>query len=147
MKKQISVLVLFSLLLMSFFTSCSLVTEKPREDYLNAGDDNLSVTGKEFGPSTQFRHQFTLYRFDTANASHTLTLPNAAQIIGELTTPYVGELVVFGVAADGANPVIIEAGADVAVKPSAKTVPGNTTSTIYCVLENVTQGKESITIY
>ena len=109
MKKQISVPVLFSLLLMIFFTSCSLVTEKPREDYLNAGDKNLSVTGKEFDPSTQFRHQFTLYRFDTANAGHTLILPSAAQIVGELTTPYVGELVVFGVAADGANPVIIEA--------------------------------------
>lgn len=149
MKRSLFHFALFILIALGLFltASCNVVTEKPRDDYLNAGNENLSVAATEFDPSTQFRHQFTLYRFNTSSTGHTLTLPGAATIVANLTSPYIGELIVFGVTADGSNPVTLVGGANVTIKPSAQTVPGNTTLTMYCVLDNVTKGSEAVTIY
>jgi hypothetical protein len=51
------------------------------------------------------------------------------------------------VAADGANSVTLIAGTNVTIKTSASVVPGNTTTTMYCELDNITSGTEAVTLY
>jgi hypothetical protein len=120
--------------------SCTTNTSSTQSQFYNAGDANLSITGAQFD-------QYYLVRFDTSVAPHTLALPSAADIIGNLSTPYVGEVFTLAVAADGSNTITLIAGTNVTVKPSALTVTGNTTLTMYAEFDNITSGSEAITIY
>jgi hypothetical protein len=108
--------------------------------YYNAGNANLSVTGAQFD-------QYELFRFDTSTTALTMALPSAADIVNNLSSPYVGEVITFAVAADGSNNVTFIAGTNVTVTPSAQTVVGNTTLTMYCELDNITSGSDAVTIY
>jgi hypothetical protein len=86
-------------------------------------------------------------RFDTSTSALTLALPSAADIVANLQSPYVGEVIDVAVAADGANNVTLIAGTNVTIKTSASVVPGNTTATLYCELDNITSGSEAVTLY
>jgi len=68
-------------------------------------------------------------------------------IVANLSSPYVGEVINIAVAADGANTVTLIAGTNVTIKTSASNVAGNTTLTMYCELDNITSGMEEVTIY
>jgi hypothetical protein len=109
-------------------------------DFYDAGNSNLSVTGAQFD-------QYVLFRFDTTTSAHTLALPSAADIVANLSSPYVGEVIYLAVVADGNNAVTLIAGTNVTIKPSASTVAGNTTVTMYCELDNITSGSEAMIIY
>jgi hypothetical protein len=111
-----------------------------QSQYYNAGNANLSVTGAQFD-------QYELFRFDTSTAALTMALPSAADIVNNLSSPYVGEVITFAVAADGSNNVTFIAGTNVTIAPSAQTVKGNTTLTMYCELDNITSGSDAVTIY
>jgi hypothetical protein len=56
-------------------------------------------------------------------------------------------VIYLAVAADGNNAITLIAGTNVTIKPSAATVTGNTTITMYCELDNITSGSEAVTIY
>jgi hypothetical protein len=56
-------------------------------------------------------------------------------------------VIYLAVAADGNNAVTLIAGTNVTIKPSASTVAGNTTITMYCELDNITSGSEAVIIY
>ena len=88
-----------------------------------------------------------LFRFDTTTSAHTLALPSAADIVANLSSPYVGEVIYLAVTTDGNNAVTLIAGTNVTIKSSALTVAGNTTVTMYCELDNITSGSEAVTIY
>ena len=100
----------------------------------------MSVTGAQFD-------QYILFRFDTSNSALTMALPSAADIVNNLSSPYVGEVVSFAIAANGNNNVTFIAGTNVTIASSAQTVTGNTTLTMYCELDNITSGSEAVTIY
>ncbi len=108
--------------------------------YYDAGAANATVTGAQFV-------QLFLYHFDTDAAARTLTLPSAADIVAAIPSPVAGQVVALGINASGANPVTITGGAGVTVAPSAATVSGNSTLTVFAVLTNVTKGSEAVTIY
>ncbi len=108
--------------------------------FYNAGAADISVTGAQFD-------QYVLYRFDTTASAHTLALPSAADIVANLSSPTAGDVLSFAVTADGNYSVTLIGGTNVTIKPSASTVGGNTTLTIYCELDNVTAGSEAVTIY
>ena len=129
----ISILSLFSL------TSC-LTQGTHLSAFYDSGTNNLTMTGTEFG-------QYLLFRFDTSSSERTLTTPSAADIISRFSSPIVGDISIFAVVADGSNTVTIIGGPNVIVKPSASIVPGNTTRTIFCKLDNVSKGNESVTLY
>jgi len=129
------ILVSFSMLLLA---SCAASTSG--SDFYNAGAADLSVTGAQFD-------QYLLFRFDTTSQGHTLALPSAADIVTNLSGPYLGEVFSFAVSADGKYNVTLIPGANVTIKPSASTVPGNTTVTMYCELDNITSGSYAVTIY
>jgi hypothetical protein len=76
-----------------------------------------------------------------------MALPSAADIVANLQSPYVGEVINIAVIADGANSVTLIAGTNVTVKTAATTISGNTTVTMYCELDNVTSGSEAVTLY
>jgi len=120
-------------------TSCTSASTTASQ-YYNAGASNLSITGAQFD-------QYYLFRFDTSNAALTMALPSAADIVANLQSPFVGEVIDVAVAADGANTVTLIAGTNVTIKTSASVVPGNTTATMYCELDNITSGSEAVTIY
>jgi hypothetical protein len=120
-------------------TSC-MGSSTPAPQYYNAGNTNLSVTGAQFD-------QYWLFRFDTSNSSHSMALPSAADIVANLQSPYVGEVINIAVAADGTNSVNLIAGTNVTIKPSVSVVTGSTTVTMYCELDNITSGSEAVTIY
>ena len=120
-------------------TSCTNASTTPSQ-YYNAGDANLSITGTQFD-------QYWLFRFDTSNSAHTMALPSAADIVANLQSPYVGEVINIAVAADGASSVTLIAGTNVTIKTAAAVVSGNTTVTMYCELDNVTSGSEAVTLY
>ena len=101
---------------------------------------DLSITGAQLD-------QYYLVRFDTSTSALTLALPSAADIVANLSSPYVGEVINIAVAADGANTVTLIAGTNVTIKTSASNVAGNTTLTMYCELDNITSGMEEVTIY
>ena len=136
-------IILISLLALSLlgFAGCTSTTSSSSQSqYYNAGNANLSVTGAQFD-------QYELFRFDTSTAVLTMALPSAADIVNNLSSPYVGEVITFAVAADGSNNVTFIAGTNVTIAPSAQTVAGNTTLTMYCELDNITSGTEAVTIY
>jgi len=119
---------------------CTSLSSQTQKDFYNAGNADFSVTGAEFD-------QYTLFRFDTSTSAHTLALPSAADIVANLSSPYAGEVIYLAVAADGANAVTLIAGTNVTIKPSASTIAGNTTLTMYCELDTITSGSEAVTIY
>ena len=121
------------------FAGCTSSSSSSSQ-YYNAGNANLSVTGAQFD-------QYELFRFDTSTTALTMALPSAADIVNNLSSPYVGEVITFAVAADGSNNVTFIAGTNVTVAPSAQTVVGNTTLTMYCELDNITSGSDAVTIY
>jgi hypothetical protein len=112
----------------------------PAAQYYNAGDTNISITGAQFD-------QYWLLRFDTSNSAHSMALPSAADIVANLQSPYVGEVINIAVAADGANSVNLIPGTNVTIKTSASVIAGNTTVTMYCELDNITSGSEAVTLY
>jgi len=132
--------ILVVILTLSLLSLVACTSSPTKSDFLNAGNSNISVTGAQFD-------QYTLFRFDTSTSTNTLALPSAADIIANLSSPYVGEVIYFAVAADGNNSITLIAGTNVTVKPSASTVAGNTTITMYCELDNITSGSEAVTIY
>ncbi len=130
-----------SLLLIGALSLTSCVgSSTTASEYYNAGNANLSITGAQFD-------QYYLMRFDTSTSALTLALPSAADIVANLQSPYVGEVIDVAVAADGANNVTLIAGTNVTIKTSASVVPGNTTATLYCELDNITSGSEAVTLY
>ncbi len=131
---------LLALSLLGFAGCISSSSSSSQSQYYNAGNANLSVTGAQFD-------QYQLFRFDTSTAELTMALPSAADIVNNLSSPYVGEVITFAVAADGSNNVTFIAGTNVTVAPSAQTVTGNTTLTMYCELDNITSGSDAVTIY
>lgn len=124
----------------SLFFSVSCVGSSLPPAYYDAGGGDLTATG------TQFLNTI-LFRFDTSVSGHTLTTPSAADIISAMTSPTVGNVLLFAISADGSNTVTILGGSNVTVKPGAATVMGNTTLTIYCELDNVSSGSQRVTIY
>jgi len=122
-----------------FLVACtgSQITQR---DFYNAGNAEFSLTGAQFD-------QYILFRFDTSTSGHTMTLPSAADIISNLSSPYAGEVITFAVAADGSNGVTLIARTNVTIKTGALTVSGNTTITMYCEFDNITSGSEAVTIY
>ena len=130
-----------SLLLIGALSLTSCVgSSTTASEYYNAGNANLSITGAQFD-------QYYLMRFDTSTSALTMALPSAADIVANLQSPYVGEVIDVAVAADGANSVTLIAGTNVTIKTSASVVPGNTTTTMYCELDNITSGTEAVTLY
>ena len=130
--------VILTLSLLSLVACTS--SQSTKSDFYNAGNANLSITGAQFD-------QYTLFRFDTSTSVHTLALPSAADIVANLSSPYVGEVIYLAVTADGNNAITLIAGTNVTIKPSALTVAGNTTVTMYCELDTITSGSEAVTIY
>jgi hypothetical protein len=131
---------LLALSLFGFAGCTTSSSSSSQSEYYNAGNANLSVTGAQFD-------QYTLFRFDTSSSALTMALPSAADIVNNLSSPYVGEVISFAVVADGSNNVTFIAGTNVTVAPSAQTVAGNTALTMYCELDNITSGSEAVTIY
>jgi hypothetical protein len=130
-----------SLLLIGALSLTSCVgSSTTASEYYNAGNANLSITGAQFD-------QYYLMRFDTSTSALTLALPSAADIVANLQSAYVGEVIDVALAADGANGVTLIAGTNVTIKTSASVVPGNTTATMYCELDNITSGTETVTLY
>ncbi len=144
MKKQsmwkYTVIFVAVLILAGLSLASCMGSSAPAPQYYNAGDTNLSVTGTQFD-------QYWLFRFDTSNSSHSMALPSAADIVANLQSPYVGEVINIAVAADGANSVNLIAGTNVTIKTAVSVVPGNTTVTMYCELDNITSGSEAVTLY
>ncbi len=136
------VLPLFILLALSLFslTSCLGSQSKPVSAFYDSGANDLTMTGAQFG-------QYVLFRFDTDASEHTLTTPSAADIVARFSSPVVGSVSVFAVTADGSHIVTLSGGTNVTVKPSASTIAGNTTLTIFCELDNVNKGSEAVIIY
>jgi len=87
--------------------------------------------------------QYLLFRFDTSTSALTMALPSAADIVNNLSSPYVGEVLSFAVAANGSNNVTFIAVPNVTIAPSATDrFAGNTTLTMYSELDNITSGSE-----
>ena len=131
-------LVLLALTLLPL-ASCTTSSSNQSEFY-DAGNADLSITGAQFD-------QYILFRFDTSTSALTLALPSAADIVDNLSSPFVGEIVYFAVAADGSSAVTLIPGTNVTIKPSASTVAANTTLTMYAELNNVTSGSQEVIIY
>ena len=131
---------LLTLSLLGFAGCMSSSSTSSQSQYYNAGNANLSITGAQLD-------QYYLFRFDTSTSALTMALPSAADIVANLQSPYVGEVIDIAVAADGVNSVTLIAGTNVTVKTSASVVPGNTTATMYCELDNITSGTEAVTLY
>ena len=144
MKRKLSwrwlwVFLIFLTLSLLCLGSCTS-SSSTQSDFYNAGNADFSATGAQFD-------QYVLFRFDTTTSAHTLALPSAADIVANLSSPYAGEVIYLAVAADGNNAVTLVAGTNVTFKPSASTVAGNTTVTMYCELDNITSGSEAVIIY
>jgi len=136
------VLPLLILLALSLFslTSCLGTQSTPVSAFYDSGASDLTMTSAQFG-------QYVLFRFDTDASEHTLTTPSAADIVSRFSSPVVGSVSVFAVVADGSHIVTLNGGTNVTVKPSASTIAGNTTLTIFCELDNVNKGSEAVIIY
>jgi hypothetical protein len=103
-------LAIFSLLLIGAFSLTSCVgSSTTASEYYNAGNANLSITGAQFD-------QYYLMRFDTSTSALTMALPSAVDIVANLQSPYVGEVIDVAVAADGVNSVTLIAGTRVNIK-------------------------------
>jgi hypothetical protein len=108
--------------------------------FYDAGAQDFTATGAQFV-------QLWLFRFDTSAGARTFNAPAASDIIAAVSSASAGQVVVFAVTAEGANPVTIKGGAGVTVKASAATVAPNTTLNLYCLLSNVTPGSQAVMIY
>jgi hypothetical protein len=113
-----SLLIFFVLLPLSLLLVSCLGSQNAQNNFYNAGNSDLNITGAQVV-------QYWLFRFDTTTSTHNLSFPNAAVIVSNLSSPIVGET----------------------IKSSASTVAGNTTLTIYCELDSVNSGSEAVTIY
>jgi hypothetical protein len=133
---------LLILLVLSLFplTSCIGPQSTPPSAFYDAGTSDLTMTGAQFG-------QYLLFRFDTDASERTLTTPSATDIVARFSSPVSGEIYIFAVVADGSHSVNVIGGPNVRVKPTASTVAGNTTRTIFCELDNVKSGNETVTLY
>ena len=133
---------LLILLALSLFTltSCLSTQSTHLSAFYDSGASDLTMTGTDFG-------QYLLFRCDTDASERTLTTPSAADIVSRFPSPIVGDISIFAVVADGSHSVTIIGGPNVRVKPSASIVAGNTTTTIFCKLDNVTKGSEAVTLY
>lgn len=120
-------------------TSCAQ-SQSNQSEFYNAGNADLSVTGAQFD-------QYWVFRFDTSSSSHILALPSAADIVGNLSSPFVGEVINIAVAADGNFGVTLVPGTNTIVKPSAIMVSGNITQNMYCEIDSITSGSEQVTVY
>ena len=118
-------------------SSCSAA---PRSVFYDAGAADYTATGAEFV-------QNWLFRFDTDAAGRVFTTPNAIDIVAVLTSPVVGQVIVFGVTANGGHDVSLIGGTNVTIKPSAALIPANNTLTLYMKLDNVDSDNSAITIY
>ena len=136
----LTVFIAFLTLSLLCLGGCTSSSSQTQSDFYNAGNANLSVTGAQFD-------QYIIFRFDTSASALTMALPSAADIVANLSSPYVGEVINFAVAADGSNSITFIAGTNVTIKPSASTVAGNTTHTMYFELDNITSGIQAVTIY
>lgn len=134
------VFVAFLVLSILCLGGCTSSSSQTKSDFFNAGKSNMSVTGAQFD-------QYTLFRFDTSTSAHTMAFPSATDIVNNLSSPYVGEVISFAVAADGSNNVTLIAGTNVTITLNAQTVAENTTLTMYCELDNITSGSDAVTIY
>ena len=134
--------VVLMLLLISTLISLSscLGATTQSSSFYDAGASNFTATGSQFS-------QYFLYRFNTSASALTFTLPDAADIVSSIPSPVDGEVLIFGVTADGDNAVNLAEGLNVTIKASAGTVQSNSTLTIYCVLDNVSSGSETVTVY
>lgn len=132
---------LFILLAFSLFFSVSCIGQADRvSTFYDAGASDFTMTGTQFS-------QYLLYRFDTNDSQHTLITPSAVDIVSRFSSPIVGDVAIFAVAADGSNAVAVSGGTNVTVKPSASIVAGNSTRMLYFLLANVTKGSEAVTVY
>jgi hypothetical protein len=131
------ILIVLSLFLL---TSCLGPQSTHVSAFYDAGASDLTMTGAQFG-------QYLLFRFDTDASERTLTTPSAADIVARFSSPIVGDISIFAVVADGSHIVNVIGGLNVIVKPTASTVAGNTTRTIFCELDNVKSGNETVTLY
>ena len=133
---------LLILLVLSLFplSSCLGPQSTQVSAFYDSGASDLTMTGAQFG-------QYLLFRFDTGASERTLTTPSAADIVSRFSSPVSGEISIFAVVADGSHIVTVIGGPNVRVKPSASTVAGNTTLTIFCELDNVKSGNETVTLY
>jgi hypothetical protein len=134
------VALLFFLVLSLFSGASCIGSQGPVSAFYDAGPGNLTMTGAQFS-------QYLLYRFDTDSSQRTLTTPSAADIVSRFSSAVVGEVAIFAVVADGSHIVAVSGGTNVTVKPSASTVAAESTLTIFCKLDNVTQGSEAVTLY
>jgi hypothetical protein len=135
------VIVITSLLIISLFnlSSCVNATSQTSSFY-DAGSNNFTATGSDFV-------QYFLYRFDTSASSLSFITPAAADVVPLIQSPVAGEIIVFGVTADGGNKVTLIGGSNVSIKPSASAIAPNSTLTVYCVFDNVASGSEAMTVY
>ena len=136
----LAVLIVLLTLTLLCLGGCTSSSTKKQSDFYNAGNANLSVTGAQFD-------QYILFRIDTSTSAHTLALPSAADIVNNLSSPYAGEVISFAVVADGNNAVTLIAGTNVTIEPSASVIAGNTTITMYCELDNINSGSQTVTIH
>jgi hypothetical protein len=136
---HILALLIISMLSLLSLTSC-LGQSTPQSAFYDSRANDLTMTGAQFG-------QYLLFRFDTDASEHTLTTPSAADIVSRFSSPVAGEISIFAVVADGSHSVTVIGGLNVRVKPTASTVAGNTTRTIFCELDNVSKGSEAVTLY
>jgi hypothetical protein len=127
-----------ALIMIPFLASCT--TGQTGPTFLDSGTNNLIATGQQFA-------QYNFFRFDTAAAGRTMTLPNAVDLSSALGSPSAGTFLVFIVTSDGANPVTITGNTDVTVKPSAATIPANKTQTLCAVFSILGSGGQAVTIY
>lgn len=119
--------------------SC-LTSTSQGSSFYDAGNSDFNPTKAQFS-------QYVIFRFDTSSASHTFTTPSAADIVSGVQTPAVGSVIVFVIVADGSNPVTIQGGPNVIIKPTVATVDPNTTKTVYVILNNVSSGSQAVTLY
>jgi hypothetical protein len=123
---------------LSVLVSC--VGGTPQVSFYNAGASNFTATSSQFA-------QYFLYRFDTSSSGLSFTLPTAAAMVSVASSPVAGQVLIFGVTADGPNPVTLIGGTGVTIRASASTVAASSTLTIYLVFDNVGTGTEAVTIY
>jgi len=140
MKRRLLLTGIAIMIALTMLLSVSCYSQNTPPAYYNAGASDFAPTGTQF-------FNTILFRFDTSVAGHTLTTPSAVDIISAMNTPSPGAVLLFAIAADGANPVSIIGGPGVTVKTAASSVAGNSTLTIYCELDNTGSGTQQITIY
>ena len=139
--------VLLRVLLAIFISGLSLATLASCTSAPSRGSSFYNAGAGDFTPTGTAFSQLFLYRFDTTAAGRSLTLPSAADIVAAVPSAVVGDVLVFGVTAEGDNAVTIIGGANVTVAASAITVRGHSTLTVFCVLDNISAGSQAVSIY